>query len=483
MAIWGYMACQCFAHSARFVRASRLSRLVCTTAFGLLVSAGTYAPGVAAATETLAFPGAEGFGRLASGGRGGDVYTVTNLDDSGPGSLREGLRSAEGPRTVVFGVSGTIQLKSKLLLDKSSITIAGQTAPGDGIALRDYTFQIRQATNVIVRYLRLRLGDQNKPKGAKGGDDTFNTEDIDRVIVDHCSLSWAIDGTHDLRRGGNFTMQWSIISEALNNSLHEKGSHAMAASYRNPSASISLHHNLYSTCRDRHPTLGSADQPPQFIVDFRNNVIYNWSDGATANFCDHFINCINNLWRPGPMTDPAKLPIAMKGSLPDLAKGHMEGNVFEGRADLTGDNYAALDFHRWLHEGSNYKYRGTLADWKVDKAADLGAAAPRTQPAAEAAELVLAQAGASLHRDSADRRVTDLVRKRQGRVIDSQQEVGGWPVLRNLPARVDTDHDGMPDEWEKAHGLNPDDPTDRNGVRDVDGYTNLEKYLNSLCAP
>ena len=123
------------------------------------------------------------------------------------------------------------------------------------------------------------------------------------------------------------------------------------------------------------------------------------------------------------------------------------------------------------------------ADWKVDRAVDLGAAVPRTQPAAEAAEQVLAQAGASLHRDSADRRVTDLVRKRQGRVIDSQQEVGGWPVLRNLPARVDTDHDGMPDEWEKAHGLNPDDPTDRNGVRDVDGYTNLEKYLNSLCAP
>jgi hypothetical protein len=183
------------------------------------------------------------------------------------------------------------------------------------------------------------------------------------------------------------------------------------------------------------------------------------------------------------MTDPAKLPIAMKGGLPDMAKGHMEGNVFEGRADLTSDNYAALDFHRWLHEGSNYKYRGTLADWKVDKAADLGAAAPRTQSATEAAELVLAQAGASLHRDSADQRVTDLVRKRQGRVLDSQQEVGGWPALRSLPALVDTDHDGMPDEWEKARGLNPNDPTDRNGVRDGDGYTNLEKYLNSLCAP
>ena len=229
--------------------------------------------------------------------------------------------------------------------------------------------------------------------------------------------------------------------------------------------------------------MGSADEPPQFIIDFRNNVIYNWSNGGTANFCDHFINCINNLWRPGPMTDPAKPPIALKGNLPNMAKGHMEGNVFEGRADLTRDNYAALDFHRWLHEGSNYKYRGTVADWKVDKAADLGAEAPRTQPAAEAAELVLAQAGASLHRDSADQRVIDIVRKRQGRVLDSQQEVGGWPALGSLPAPVDTDHDGMPDDWEKAQGLNPNDPADRNGVRDGNGYTNLEKYLNSLCAP
>src|SRR5438093_9941494 len=237
-----------------------------------------------AAKEVLAFPGAEGFGRLASGGRGGDVYEVTNLDDSGAGSLREGIRSAHGPRTIVFKVSGTIQLKKKLLLDKSDLTIAGQTAPGDGITLRDYTFQIKNATNVIVRYLRLRLGDQNKPKGAKGGDDTFNTEYIDRVIIDHCSLSWAIDGTHDLRHGGNFTMQWSIVSEALNNSLHNKGAHAMGASYRSPTGNISLHHNLYSTCRDRHPTLGSANEPPQYIIDFRNNVIYNWNSGGTANF-------------------------------------------------------------------------------------------------------------------------------------------------------------------------------------------------------
>jgi hypothetical protein len=434
------------------------------------------------AGEVVAFPGAEGFGRFAKGGRGGDVYHVTNLCDSGAGSLREGIRSARGPRTIVFTVSGTIELKHRLSLDKSAITIAGQTAPGDGITLKDFTFQIRNATNVIVRYLRCRLGDEHKDQGAKGGDDTFNTEDISRVIVDHCSFSWAIDGTHDLRRGGNVTVQWCILSEALNQSLHHKGEHAMCASYRDLSGNISLHHNLYSTCRDRHPTLGSAKEPPQHIVDFRNNVIYNWSASGTANFADHFINCVNNLWRPGPMSDPAKLPIAMKGSLPDLAKGHMSGNVFEGRDDLTRDNYAALDFKRWLGPQSNYKYRGKLANWKTDNPPELGGNTPRTQSAAEALKLVLARAGASLQHDAVDERVTDNVRQRRGRLIDSQAEVGGWPKLRSAPAPPDGDRDGIPDAWEESHGLNPADPADRNADRDNDGYTNLEEYLNSLCA-
>lgn len=442
------------------------------------------------AAEVPAFPGAEGFGRVARGGRGGDVYHVTTLADAGPGTLREGIKSAKGPRTIVFEVAGTIQLKSALLLDKSFVTIAGQTAPGDGITLRDFSFQMKKAHDVVVRYVRFRLGDENKPVGAKGGDDTVVTDDIDRVIFDHCSLSWAIDGTHDLRRGGNFTLQWCIISEALNRSLHGKGAHAMAASYRDLSGDITLHHNLISTCRDRHPTLGSAQEPPRRLVDFRNNVIYNWSASGTANFADHFINCVNNVWRPGPMSDPAKQPIAMKGSLPDLAKGHMSGNVFEGREDFTRDNYAALDFKRWLvaaNPTSGYKYAGTVKDWRTDAAAELGAARPETQSATGAMELVLARAGASLRRDAVDVRVVENVRARKGKVIDSQVEVGGWPVLKSRPAPVDSDRDGMPDAWEVAHGLDPKNPADgakvaATGVGAVDGagYTNLEIYLNSL---
>ncbi len=443
---------------------------------GCVAAGGTW---LAAAEPVPAFPGAEGFGRLARGGRGGDVYHVTTLADAGPGSLREGIRSAKGPRTIVFEVSGTIGLRSALLIDRSQLTIAGQTAPGDGITLRDYTLQIKKATDVVVRYLRVRLGDQNKPPGAKGGDDTLNTDDVDRLMIDHCSLSWAIDGTHDLRRGGNVTVQWSIISEALNESLHHKGAHAMAASYRDLSGNLTLHHNLFSTCRDRHPTLGSAKEPPRHVVDFRNNVIYNWSRGGTTNFADHFINAIHNTWRPGPMSDPAQLPIAMKGSLPDLARGHMSGNVFEGRDDLTRDNYAALDFKRWLKPAGNYAYAGTLADWRTERAPELGAALPRTQTAAEAMELVLARAGASLRRDAVDRRVVEDVRQRRGRLISSPAEVGGWPELKSAPAPLDTDRDGMPDAWELSHGLDPKSRAD--GARmGADGYTNLERYLNSL---
>jgi hypothetical protein len=429
--------------------------------------------------DVPAFPGAEGFGRLARGGRGGDVYHVTTLDDAGPGSLREGIASAQGPRTIVFDVGGEIRLKSALTIGASCLTIAGQTAPGDGITIRDYSVQIKDATDVVLRYLRLRLGD-DRPPDASGADDALVTDDIRRVIVDHCSLSWAIDGTHDLRRGGDFTLQWCIISEALNRSLHSKGAHAMAASYRDLSGPITLHHNLIATCRDRHPSLGSAQGPPRHVVDFRNNLVYHWTSPGTTNFCDHFINCINNVWRPGPSSKPGALPIAIKGSQTDMAKGYMSGNVFEGRDDLTRDNYAALDFQRWLGPGKNYKYAGTLAEWRADAPAELGENMPRTQPAAEAAELVLAHAGDSLRRDAVDMRVIDDVRNRTGKLIDSPRDVGGYPALRSAAAPTDTDRDGIPDAWETDHGLDPNDPADQRDDRDRDGYTNLEEFLNGV---
>src|SRR5262245_37514898 len=277
--------------------------------------------------QQLAFPGAEGFGRFARGGRGGDVYHVTTLSDDGEGSLREVIRTAKGPRTIVFDLSGTILLKTPLLIDKSYLTIAGQTAPGDGICLRDQTFRIRKASHIIVRYLRVRLGDQNKPRPT--GPDCIDTTDIDHVIFDHLSAGWGIDGNHDLRRGGNFTLQWSIYAEALNHSLHDEGDHAMLGSFRDLTASISLHHNLFASSRDRHPTLGGSPHTnPNAVADFRNNVIYNLVGATNLGNCK--INVINNYYRPGPDTPPNRQPLALKAENRGTPKVYLSGNLFEG---------------------------------------------------------------------------------------------------------------------------------------------------------
>lgn len=425
-------------------------------------------------SQQLAFPGAEGFGRFARGGRGGDVYHVTTLDDDGPGSLREAVRSATGPRTIVFDTSGTIRLKQRLIIDKSFLTIAGQTAPGEGICIADHSLQFREANHIIMRYVRVRLGDENKPRPS--GFDAMSTNDVDHMIFDHLSVSWGIDGNHDLRRGGNFTLQWSIYAEALNNSLHEKGSHAMLASFRDLTSSITLHHNLFASSRERHPTLGGSPRTkPEAIADFRDNVIYNVS-GAT-NLANCRINVINNYYRPGPNTPRNALPLASKTENAGALKVFLSGNVFEGRDDLTADNHLAISFDR-------YKTGGYLpVSWPLVESReefDVGAAKPQTESAGDALDHVLAAAGASKPRDLADARLVAGVFDGTHRLIDSQSEVGGWPDLKSKPAPADADQDGMPDSWEQKAGLDPNDAEDRNGDQDGDGYTNLEEYLNSL---
>lgn len=427
--------------------------------------------------KQLAFPGAEGFGRFARGGRGGDVYHVTTLADDGSGSLREGIRRATGPRTIVFDLSGTIELKSRLVVDKSYITIAGQSAPGDGICLRDHTFRIKNASHIIVRYLRFRLGDRNKPRPS--GDDCINTDDVDQVIFDHISASWGIDGNHDLRRGGNFTLQWSIYAEALNDSLHGKGTHAMLASFRDLTAGISLHHNLFASSGERHPTLGGSPRTdPQAIIDFRNNVVYN-VEGAT-NLGNCKINFVNNYYRPGPNTPANHRPVAVKTENRGALKAYLAGNLFEGAGNLNLDNFAAIDFARWIN--GNY-LQTTLSDVRADSEFNLAHNRPHTQSATDAYESVMRSSGASLSRDAADTRLVNRIRDRSHRSIDSQEEVGGWPDLRSVSAPSDHDGDGMPDKWELACGLNTRDRADGNSDRDKDGYTNLEEYLNSLVNP
>lgn len=426
-----------------------------------------------------AFPGAEGFGKYALGGRGGDVYCVTNLNDAGPGSLRQGIESATGPRTIVFEVAGAIQLRHPLVIEnKSHMTIAGQTAPGKGITLRDQNVSVKHCQHIIVRYLRVRLGDENKEEGS--GPDVMTVDYSNQIILDHLSLSWGIDGNSDYRGNKNMTLQWLIYSEALNRSLHEKGEHAMATSLRDCLGHTTVHHNIYSTSRNRHPTLGSGVKKggANWILDFRNCVNYNWN--GTTNLGGVQINVINNYYRPGPGTPDWKMrPLRMKDSDTSKARGFAQGNVFDSMPErFNQDNFAAIDYTNTGNYMSTSRER-----WELQKEIDCGEFAIPKQNAQDAYASCLTYSGCSLVRDTVDERSIRNITTRTGRLIDSQQEVGGWDAypMERRPAHWDRDRDGMADAWERANGQNPQNPADRNGDRDGDGYTNLEEYINGLC--
>jgi pectate lyase len=427
-----------------------------------------------------AFPGAEGFGKYTLGGRGGEVYTVTILDDAGPGSLRHAIESAKGSRTIVFNVGGTITLETPLVMEeKHHITIAGQTAPGKGITLRDQPFVIHNCEHVIVRYLRVRLGDENKPPNSDL--DVMTVDYNDHVILDHLSLSWGIDGNSDYRGNKNMTLQWLLYSEGLNNSLHGDGEHAMATSLRDPFGNTTVHHNIYSTSRSRHPTIGSGVPPgdAHAIVDFRNCVNYNWRTGMNIGGVQ--MNVIANYFRPGPSTPHwDEKPMQIKDRDTTRARGYAAGNVFDGMPEaFNQDNFAAI---LYTNRG---KYMSTTREaWELEAPVDCEDFGLETQSAEEAYEACLQQAGASLVRDTVDERVIANIRERKGNIIDSQSEVGGWdpyPAVHR-PEGWDTDGDGMPDEWEFAEGLDPENGSDGNEDGDGNGYTNLEAYLNGLCA-
>lgn len=424
----------------------------------------------------VAFPGAEGFGRFAKGGRGGDVYHVTNLNDSGEGSLRDAIKTKKSgvPRTVVFEVGGTIRLKKELRLENvNGLTLAGQTAPGGGIAVRDYGVSFRKCSDVIVRYMRFRLGDETRTSSdvLNFGPEEGTCRDI---ILDHVTATWGVDGIMDVYAADRFTMQWCLLGEALNDSTHHKKEpHAMLMSFRKVQGNISIHHNLLFSSRDRHPTLGGelSDQgEATAIFDFRNNVIYNW-EGA-CNLSSGRFNVIGNYWRPGPNSKPYKkeLPIQPKAMTDDVTFGFLSSNVFEDMPEWTASNYDAFE---WGVRGGKYTGRVTPEKFKQPAEIVPPADRPATHSAEEAYALVLANAGVSNARDAADERVLAGVKARTHRRIDCQKEVGGWPELASGTAPKDTDRDGMPDEWEKQNGLNPDDPKDGNAVK-AEGYTAVE---------
>ena len=450
-----------------------------------------------------AFPGAEGYGKYTTGGRGAPdapttVFAVTNLsDNNSPGSLRYALQASAPRRTIIFRVSGTIRLNSRLRIPANT-TIAGQTAPGGGICIADHPVVI-SGDNVIVRYLRVRLGDRYQNQGmvdGSGGDDALGNLGNKHIIIDHCSVSWSSDEALTVYRGDSVTLQWNIISEPLNYSYHFEagGTDFQEHGYGGiwGSRHGSFHHNLIMHVKGRAPRFSGNGTYPSGTVencDFRNNVIYNWRDYSTNGGEGGQYNLVNNYYKYGPSTRDgntsgaprrAMIMNPSKSSSLSYPKVYLEGNFVDSYPDVTASNWLGIA-----------PAGGSRADTTSIKVEQPHPVEPIPVQSAEEAYLqVLAGAGASLPvRDTLDERLVNDVINRTGRIIDVQggfphgtpfaETVNAWPTLTEGTAPADTDNDGMPDAWETSQNLNPSDPADRNDIA-ANGYTHLENYLNSL---
>ena len=516
--------------------------------------------------EAISFPGAEGYGRITTGGRGGDVYHVTTLEDGTQEGTFRWACNKSGARTIVFDVSGTINLTSELKIRNGNVTIAGQTAPGDGICVAGYPFVI-SCPNIIIRYMRFRLGNENV---AHHEGDGLGGMDGQRIMIDHCSVSWSIDECLSVYGSKNITVQWCVVSQSLVNSGHSKGNHGYGGNWGGSGASY--HHNLLAHHGSRAPRLGprpstQADER----MDLRNNVIYNWGGEGCYGGEGMNVNIVNNYYKPGPATPTGakgkrmakpgirtvdycldkettakninkalgtslsksgvtgssdgkdnfvtfrydnktqKIAIDMENNTIEIdgktikvawnswkkmlqkwGTFHINGNINTAYDDVTADNWTIGLF--------NQVDKGTKVDYHNMTAEDSRAFTPipfvytTTHSAEEAFERVLEYAGASLSRDIHDETMVHDAREgvvtttsRATGLINNQDEAmyidgtSGWPVLNSTEAPVDTDGDGMPDEWETENGLDPNNPEDGK-IMGEDGYTNLENYLNSLVA-
>ena len=450
-----------------------------------------------------AFPGAEGGGMYVTGGRGGKVIHVTTLADSGTGSLRAAI-AEKGPRTIVFDVAGTIELQSALKVTEGDVTIAGQTAPGDGICLKNFNFRIH-ASNVIVRFIRCRMGDEKKTE-----DDAMNlytgSNDLRDVIIDHCSLSWSTDECGTFYGMTNFSLQWCILSESLRNSVHGKGKHGYGGIWGGTNATY--HHNLLAHHDSRNPRLDhdyvSTLKGPVSLVD---NVIYNWGDNSTyggesANDSNTYkqYNILNNYYKPGPATASGKVRFIDPWTKPcdnctkatgcsTIVPGHfyMSGNVMHGDEGKTADNWTGTTASEatiaTIRSASKFSY--------TEKESSLS-----LHEAATAFERVLSFAGASLKQDAVDKRVARETKNGNytytgsngstNGFIDTQTDVGGWPEYTASDAEKaavkDSDGDGMSDAFEDDFGLDKSSASDA-ATKTLDNhgrYTNLELYLHYL---
>ncbi|MBW6534033.1 MAG: pectate lyase [Mariniphaga sp.] len=437
-------------------------------------------------SQVPAFPAAGGGGMFTTGGREGKVLFVDNLNDKGEGSFRSAIEE-KGSRTIVFRVSGTIELQKPIHIINGDLTIAGQTAPGDGICLKNFGIRI-DADNIIIRYIRVRPGDKSGKEL-----DAISGIRIKDIIIDHCSFSWGTDEAASFYETENFTLQWCIVSESLDQSVHSKGNHGYGGIWGGKNATF--HHNLICDHTSRNPRFHGSrynNNPDSEQVDFRNNVIYNWGHNSIYGGEEGNYNIVNNYFKPGPATnknvryrilDLTQSFFNPQHNTDTLGPGKffIEGNFMEGYPEVTKDNW-----------GKGIQGKGV--NEKTKSFSKLNQPIPfaqiKTETAEDAFKSVLRSVGASLQRDIVDKRIIDetLTGKEQfgatfsgGKkgIIDSPEDVGGWPVLKSTQPPKDIDNDGMPDDWEKQNGLNPNDASDRNKVAE-DGYTMLEKYINGI---
>jgi len=458
-----------------------------------------FVPGVRA--QIPAFEGAEGDGMYTTGGRGGKVLYVTKLtDDGSAGTLRWAVNQT-GSRTILFDVAGTISLKSELRIKNGNLTIAGQSAPGDGICLKDFTVVI-QANNVIIRFLRFRLGDEAalaNPAIDWSSADAIWGRNQSNIILDHCSMSWCIDECASFYDNKNFTMQWCLLAESMRNSVHGKGTHGYGGIWGGSPATF--HHNLIAFHDSRNPRFcGSrySAKPMDERVNFTNNVIYNWGSNSGYAGEGGYYNMINNFYKAGLATKTNNVAYRIFSPNPDDGKNSQPAGVW-GHFYLNGNKM--LNNRISIPDVTNNNWLGfhPTTTWSdTIKSAQPFALPPylRIQTTDSAYLSVTGFAGASLKRDAVDTRIVGNVLNgtvsvttgsngSTGGFIDSQKDVGGWPQYTYTEADVplDTDADGMPDNWETSHGLDINNPADGNNTSLDGSYTNLEVYLNELAAP
>ena len=436
----------------------------------------------------LAFPDAEGYGRFARGGRGGKVVVVTNLNDSGPGSLREAVTNDIGPRIIVFNTSGMIQLNSRLVLSQPYVTIAGQTAPGKGICIRTAPFGIT-GNDAIVQNVRVRIG-------AGPTYDGMGLTGANNSIIDHCSISWTIDEAFSSRSGNNITLQRTLISEALNAAGHQNypagTQHGYAATIGGDVGSF--HHNLLAHCYGRNWSLGGGLDANNFFagkMDITNNVVYNWgsrtTDGGTKE-----VNFVGNYYKPGPGMELQRYALTMdhEDNFAGMQRAYFTGNVMPGFFDETNQE---LGRRSRLSNGITITYE-TFVD------APFFPSYVNTQTAANAYKIVLSDVGCTQPEfdDHDQRMITETLGGTYSAVgsvtgkkgfPDNESDVGGYenyPVI-NRAANWDTDNDGLPNWWETIKGTNVNSGSgvfsDSNADANLDGYTNLDEYLQWMSLP